>query len=118
MKQKSIAELQKEIHLNAIDKGFYSEKRKDKTVDSLLYFEGERPLPEILCLIHSEVSEALEAYRKGLSPTNFANFAEEMADIVIRVMDLCEYLNINLYEEIIKKHKYNKTRPHKHGKKC
>jgi len=91
--------LQKDIHSNARAKGFYNDTRS---------------IPELLCLIHSEVSEALEAYRKD----DRKNFKEEMADIVIRVMDACEYLNIDLLLEIVCKHAVNKDRPHKHGKKC
>ena len=44
------------------------------------------------------------------------NFKEEIADIFIRLGDLCGSLNINIEEEIIKKMKKNKERPYKHGK--
>ena len=48
-----------------------------------------------LALVHSEVSEALEALRNG----DKENFAEEMADIVIRVADICGNLGIDLEKE-------------------
>jgi len=73
----------------------------------------ERPIPERLCLIHSEVSEALEAWRKD----DWNNFKEEIADIVIRVLDFCQERDINLDEEIEKKNEYNKSRPYLHGMK-
>ena len=96
----TIPVLQKDIHKNAVNKGWY---------------ETERPLPELLCLVHSEVSEALEEYRVG----NFDKFAEELADVVIRVMDMSEYMNIDLQDEILKKMKKNLARPYRHGnKKC
>lgn len=65
-----------------------------------------------LDLIHSEVSEATEALRDG----NIEHVGEELADIVIRTMDLAEYLGINLEKLIEEKHKVNETRPIKHGK--
>lgn len=66
-----------------------------------------------LALIHSEVSEALEADRKGDSE----NFVEELADILIRTFDLCGLRGIDLETAVLNKMAYNKTRPHKHGNK-
>lgn len=86
------------------------------------FWENNAPVVEKLALIHSEVSEALECDRKGIADKpcdkvpGITNFAEEMADIVIRVMDLCEYKGINLFEAVSLKHKYNSGRPYKHGK--
>lgn len=95
-----IKELQKDIHKNAVDHGWWT------TI---------RPIPETLCLIHSEVSEALEAFRNN----DPENFAEELADVAIRLLDAAEGYGIDLEAEIIKKHAYNKTRSYKHGgKKC
>lgn len=75
---------------------------------------------EKIALIHSEVSEALETLRE---PTKFSEklplyteLEEELADVVIRVMDFAEQTNCRLAEAIIAKMKYNATRPHKHGK--
>lgn len=67
----------------------------------------------MLALIHSEVSEALEADRIG----DDENFAEELADVVIRVFDLCGFMNIDLGTEIDKKMAKNRLRPHMHGGK-
>ena len=84
-----------------------------------------RNIPEMLALIHSEVSEALEDYRNGHMAMAFAEngkpigFPSEIADIVIRVSDLCGYLGIDLAEAVRVKHAFNATRPHRHGgKKC
>ena len=96
----NIKEMSEEVHRNAVDHGWW---------------EGVRPIPELLCLVHSEVSEALEAYRKG----DTKNFAEELADIVIRVMDMAQGFDIDLEREIIRKHEINKSREYRHGgKKC
>lgn len=79
------------------------------------WWETQRPVPELLCLIHSEVSEAMEAYREE----DEANFREELADVAIRLMDMCEALGIDLEEEIFRKHLKNIKRPYRHGgKRC
>jgi len=91
-------QLQREIHQNAVNHGWYEEPRG---------------IPEMLCLIHSEVSEALEAYRDNDEDL----FAEELADVAIRLMDLCEYNGIDLEAEILRKHEINKGRPYRHGGK-
>ena len=75
--------------------------------------EGERNIPEALALVHSEVSEALEAFRNG----NSANFGEELADICIRVFDLGAGCGFDLAVEIQLKHLQNLERPYRHGGK-
>jgi NTP pyrophosphatase (non-canonical NTP hydrolase) len=67
----------------------------------------------MLLRIHSEVSEASEAIRDN----DVEGFAEELADIFIRLVNLCEVWEINLEEEVIKKHNKNLNRPHLHGRK-
>ena len=115
-------ELCEEIHKVQVDKGFYEEKREMGT---------------LLMLIVSELSEALEADRKNryakdkighinISDANFVSefeenikdtFEDEIADAVIRIFDLCGYLNIDLDRHVLMKLKYNESRPKKHGKK-
>jgi len=138
MSQLTIKELTNIIHQNAVDHGWWEQKRN---------------VPEIVALIHSEVSEVLEEYRNGKEltetyysgslkefstetivvskvpclMTNFKNsdiecrkpegIPAELADIVIRVMDFCGYAGIDLESAIIQKHEYNVTRPYKHGGK-
>jgi len=119
-----INELAKEIYENAKSKGFH---------------EGEKNIGEMLCLIHSEVSEALEADRKHqrtlsnigavngwISDDEFKRsfqdnvkdtFDDELADIMIRVMDLAHHKGIDLEAHIKAKMRYNSLRQHKHGKK-
>jgi NTP pyrophosphatase (non-canonical NTP hydrolase) len=72
-----------------------------------------------LMLVVSEASEALETLRDhgARSCTTDGNFTEELADIVIRVMDMAEMLEVSLGDEIIKKMKVNEGRAHKHGRR-
>lgn len=70
-------------------------------------------VPAILALIHSEVSEALEAFRKQ----DRENFAEELADVVIRVLDCAGGLGIDLDAAVLEKLAKNRTRGHRHGGK-
>lgn len=80
-------------------------------------------VPEKLALVHSEVSEALEAYRDGAMHTTVTEtgkpegFATELADVVIRIADLCGHLGIDLESAVEQKAAYNETRPYRHGGK-
>ena len=84
----------------------------------------KREVPELLALIHSEVSEALEAYRIGEIDTAWyegngkpEGFVIELADTVIRIADLCGEFGLDLESALTEKMAYNKTRPYRHGNK-
>jgi NTP pyrophosphatase (non-canonical NTP hydrolase) len=114
---RTIARWQEEIHGLATSKGWWSDPDSGEPVDPV------RRIPEALCLVHSEVSEALEEYRRGkLDPYlgiggKPEGFAVEVADAVIRILDLCGALGIDLEEAMVRKHAYNQTRPYRHGGK-
>ena len=79
------------------------------------WWDTKRPIPELLCLMHSEISEAFEGYRQG----DEENFKEELADLAIRLLDMCHGLGVDLEEEIRRKNDINKCRLYRHGdKKC
>lgn len=109
-------ELSEEIHQNNKEKGFW---------------DNERNVGEMLMLVTSELGEAMEAHRKG----RFANleayeefsenfedaikdtFEDEIADSVIRLLDMCGGLGIDIDTHVRLKLEYNKTRERLHGKK-
>lgn len=73
----------------------------------------ERNVPEMLCLIHSEISEAMEGYRKSLMDDHLTErkmIEVELADAVIRIADLCGYLGLDLGVAIVDKMAYNENR--------
>lgn len=70
-------------------------------------------IPSVLALIHSEVSEALEAFRKN----DKLNFSEELADTIIRVLDLTAGLGIDIDTAVLLKIEKNKGRGYRHGNK-
>ena len=85
-----------------------------ETAKSKGWHDELRETGTLLALIHSEVSEALEADRKG----NEENFCEELADVCIRIFDLCGSRGIDLEAAILKKMERNKARTYKHGGKA
>src|SRR3989304_1181325 len=98
--KKSLAEWQREIHELAVDKGWWP--YADAVTTPVIV--------EKLCLIHSEVSEALEELRQGEGPLQFISYDEdtkpigfviELADIMIRTLDLCGALDLDI-EEVIR----------------
>lgn len=101
----NINNLVTEIHNINLKAGWWTDletgKRKDRNVG------------EMLCLIHSEISEAMEGYRKNLNDDKLPHrpmVEVELADAVIRIMDLCGGLKLDLGGAIAEKIEYNAKR--------
>lgn len=81
----------------------------------------ERNDGEIIALMHSELSEALESLRHGNDKSDhipeFSGVEEELADTVIRIMDYAHRRGLKVAEAIIAKMAFNHNRPMRHGGK-
>jgi NTP pyrophosphatase (non-canonical NTP hydrolase) len=101
-------DLAKEIHTTAVEKGFWPEK-----VDDIF-------ITKQLMMIVSEAVEVMEAIRKDKGKQEVA---DEMADIVIRTLDLYQglvdngYVDQELQVALNNKTSFNKSRPERHGVK-
>lgn len=103
---------QEEIHAGSVARGFWPDTARA---------DLER-IPVALMLVVTELAEAMEDWRDGALATVQVNgkpcgFPSELADVVIRCRDIAAALGIDLEAEIVRKHDYNQTRPHLHGRK-
>lgn len=145
----TINEMAEKAHNNAKDKGFYlstetalkvAENYTEESGDDMYSHIKDAFIAQRLALIHSEVSEALEAARDNrlertcyctddeleeMTDTSFAihykecfkdRFAADLAGTMIRLGDLANWLGIDLQRAVELEMRYNSTRAHKHGK--
>ena len=130
----AINELSTEIHANNIEAGWWTDLKYDDKISmltngsSLTENQAARMLTklgierstvktrnvgEILCLIHSEVSEAMEGHRKDLMDDKLPHrkmIEVELADTLIRIFDLAGAQNLDLGGAISEKRAFNKER--------
>jgi NTP pyrophosphatase (non-canonical NTP hydrolase) len=133
-------ELRDKIHENAKAKGFYEDEmkiRKEYGLSKKDIVNLEHAFfTQRIAIIHSELSEALEADRNnhyssaydgcfdenGQFDKNYferwikSSLQDEFADVIIRTLDLCGYLEIDIEKHVELKMRYNETREYKHCK--
>jgi NTP pyrophosphatase (non-canonical NTP hydrolase) len=110
-----IKELVEKAHKNAERHGFWDDYYNiTQDMISAAHYDElvNNAIGNRLMLIVSELGEAQE----GLRHNDEANFREELADVAIRLGDLCGGLGIDLEAEIEKKMAINEKRPYKHDK--
>lgn len=98
-------DLARVIHADNVRKGFWNKPRN---------------VGEMLMLCVSELGEALEADRKDEMDQHLQGrigIEVELADCIIRIMDMGVGKEYEVAEALIEKLAYNRTRPHKHGKR-
>lgn len=90
----------------AVSKGFYDRPMSDG---------------ELICMMHAELSEVIEAVRSGNPPDDklpeFSSVETELADVIIRIMGYMGYKKTRVAEAVVAKIEYNRTRVYLHGKK-
>ena len=92
-------------HSTATDAGWYKDPATGEPV--------ERNFGEVVALIHSELSEALEADRKGLMDDKLPHRdgrEVEFADCIIRILDTAAALGLDVAGAFIEKNRYNRQR--------
>jgi len=101
-----ISEIQEKVHRTAVEHGWWEEPRS---------------VGEVLMLMVTELSEAMEAYREGNPESDkipgFSKLEEELADVIIRVLDFAGSEGLDIEGALLAKMTYNETRPYRHGGK-
>ena len=95
------------IHNTSVNNGFWEQG-------------ANRNKGECLALIHAEISEALEGLRednlKDKHLPKYLSVEVELADAIIRILDMAHGYNYNIIDALIDKVEYNSTREYMHGK--
>ena len=103
---KSFDKLSQKVHEIAVAHGWWEQARNNG---------------EVIALMHSELSEALEGIRHGDPQSkhipDFTSVEEEMADIIIRIMDFGYSKNYRIAQAVVAKMAFNEKREYKHGGK-
>lgn len=108
----------REAHCLAVGKGFWGDRVNPSLAD-----DDPTHLSAKIALMHSELSELLEAVREdpadhcGKDGLALSCEEEETADLFLRLADYCGARGIDLGRAATLKHEYNKDRPYMHGRR-
>ena len=108
-------------HETAIEHGFYadlqhltSSLRVEGMFEEIYLVDRSFTLEQIAKIV-SECGEAVSAIQHDMADDIVA---EELADVVIRTLDLAGHMGVDFGSILIDKMEANKQRPYKHGKVC
>lgn len=107
---------------NEFIKGWYAQQDRVETINRAngWWDDANRNRIELIMLIVTELAEAVEALRHGNMPSDHipacTGEVEELADVVIRIMDYAAGFELPLAEAIELKTEFNASRGYKHGK--
>lgn len=112
------SELVEWCHGAQVKAGWWRDLKTGDDLRSLTNLRGQPValkinVPEKLCLIHSEISEAMEGHRKGLMDDKLPNrpmLEVELADAMIRILDLAGGIGLDLPGALVEKMAYNAAR--------
>lgn len=107
--QEAAGLLQERCHGAAKKAGWWIDQKTGESITANPYCFSNK-----LCLIHSEISEAMEGDRKGLKDDKLPHRdmrEVELADALIRIFDLAGAYEMNLGAAIAEKMAYNSRRP-------
>jgi NTP pyrophosphatase (non-canonical NTP hydrolase) len=119
----AINDLQKDVFINETKHGFHDGSKADLVISDEMCMKPECVFYRKIALLHTEISELVESHRKNEifkqcdKPIELDFASEEIADILIRLLTLAEFLNVNALTAGEIKANYNLSRPFKHGKK-
>lgn len=108
VEQLALQSIQKEIHLSTVGAGWWDDYQKHRLENTLPLLASSK-----ISLIHSEVSEALEGIRKDIDDDHLPHrkaFEVELADAVIRILDLAEAFGLDVAGAMAEKFEYNQQR--------
>lgn len=103
----SLTDLSKAIHTLNVQAGWWTDLETGQSI------KDTRNVGEMLMMIVSEVSEAMEAHRKGLMDDKLMHregLEVELADAIIRILDLCGAKGFDIGAALMEKLVYNVMR--------